>query len=140
MGAVSRSDLRRRLGPSAAVVGGVVAVLVILLVALVGRSSDSNDGAGGVAADGEAPGVSHVHGLGVDPGDGTLFAATHYGTFRILREGAAERVGDSLQDTMGFTVVGPNHFLGSGHPDVEGLQAGQPGLLGLIESTDGGAT
>jgi photosystem II stability/assembly factor-like uncharacterized protein len=41
---------------------------------------------------------------------------------------------------MGFTVVGPNHFLGSGHPDAEGLQAGQPPLLGLIESRDGGGT
>jgi len=41
---------------------------------------------------------------------------------------------------MGFTVVGKDHFLGSGHPDQAGLDAGQPSRLGLIESTDGGAT
>jgi hypothetical protein len=52
----------------------------------------------------------------------------------------AARVGDSFQDTMGFTVVGPDHFLGSGHPDVAGTREGLPGLLGLIESTDAGAT
>jgi photosystem II stability/assembly factor-like uncharacterized protein len=39
---------------------------------------------------------------------------------------------------MGFTVAGSNYFLGSGHPDVEGLQEGSPPLLGLIESKDGG--
>ena len=29
---------------------------------------------------------------------------------------SAERVGEGLQDTMGFSVVGPDHFLASGHP------------------------
>ncbi len=41
------------------------------------------------------------------------------------------------QDTMGFTVLGPRHFLGSGHPDAR-EQA--PSRLGLIESTDAGGT
>ncbi len=36
---------------------------------------------------------------------------------------------------MGFTVLGPNRFLGSGHPDAS---ANLPPLLGLIESKDGG--
>ncbi|SFB56529.1 hypothetical protein SAMN05216266_1205 [Amycolatopsis marina] len=39
---------------------------------------------------------------------------------------------------MGFTIVGQEHFLGSGHPDPE--EADQPNPLGLIESTDGGRT
>jgi photosystem II stability/assembly factor-like uncharacterized protein len=38
---------------------------------------------------------------------------------------------------MGFTVVGPNHFLGSGHP--ANLQEDPP-FLGLIESRDAGVT
>lgn len=38
---------------------------------------------------------------------------------------------------MGFTVTGPNTFLGSGHPD---LREKQPSRLGLIESTDAGNT
>jgi Neuraminidase (sialidase) len=86
------------------------------------------------------PGVSHVHGLGVNPGDGRVYVATHYGTFRLAGDGKAERVGESFQDTMGFTVAGSDRFLGSGHPDTEGFRRGQPPLLGLIESTDGGAT
>ena len=84
--------------------------------------------------------MAHVHGLGIDPADGQLRVATHYGTFRIPEEGPATRVGGSYQDTMGFTVIGPGHFFGSGHPEVQGIRDGQPGLLGLIESTDGGET
>ena len=83
-----------------------------------------------------APGLAHVHGLGVDPADGTLYAASHYGLFTVPTSGKAERVGDRMQDTMGFTIVGPNHFLGSGHPDPR--DEGKAPQLGLIESTDAG--
>jgi photosystem II stability/assembly factor-like uncharacterized protein len=38
---------------------------------------------------------------------------------------------------MGFTVVGPDHFLGSGHPDGRDQL---PPFLGLIESRDAGST
>jgi len=77
-----------------------------------------------------------VHGLGIDPADGALFIATHTGLFRSP-EGStsAVRVGSSSQDTMGFTVAGPGHFFGSGHPGAG--EAGPPNL-GLIESTDAG--
>lgn len=82
------------------------------------------------------PGPVHVHGLGVDPADGALFVATHTGLFRAAEgERRARRVAGRYQDTMGFTVVGPNHFLGSGHPD---LREDLPPFLGLIESVDGG--
>jgi hypothetical protein len=88
------------------------------------------------------PGPVHVHGLGIDPVDGSLFIATHSGTWRVADgENRAERVGDSHQDTMGFTVVGPRHFLGSGHPDLnEAREKGLPPHLGLIESNDAGKT
>ena len=79
--------------------------------------------------------MAHVHGLGVDPADGTLVAGTHFGTFRIS-DGQAEQVGPT-QDFMGFTVVGPRHYLASGHP---GAGQDAPSNLGLIESTDGGRT
>jgi photosystem II stability/assembly factor-like uncharacterized protein len=56
-------------------------------------------------------------------------------------ENEAERVGDRLQDTMGFTVAGSNRFLGSGHPDPRDIRDRRlPPLLGLIESTDAGKT
>ena len=88
----------------------------------------------------DAYGVSHVHGLGINPADGSLQVATHTGTFRIGDDGRVQRVGNTAQDTMGFTVVGPNRFLGSGHPDAAGFRQGKPSRLGLIESTDAGAT
>lgn len=84
-------------------------------------------------------GPVHVHGLGIDPADEALFVATHTGLFRVA-EGSrkAERVADRYQDTMGFSVVGPRRFLGSGHPDAQDQEL--PPLLGLIESTDAGET
>ena len=82
------------------------------------------------------PGIEHVHGLGVDPADGALYAATHFGLFRLPGDASQPtRVANRYQDTMGFTVVGANTFLGSGHPD---FREDHPPRLGLIESTDAG--
>lgn len=78
-----------------------------------------------------------MHGLGSDPADGTLYAATHFGVFAIEEDGSAERVADRWQDTMAFTVAGPGRFLASGHPD---LREDLPAHLGLIESTDAAQT
>ena len=80
--------------------------------------------------------LAHVHGLGINPADGDLYAASHYGVFRLPAGGAPEQIAGRSQDTMGFTIVGPDHFLGSGHPDPS--ESGQPPHLGLIESTDAG--
>jgi hypothetical protein len=114
------------------------AIGLIAGAALLWQSSDGEETFSGVpAAD---PGPVHVHGLGVNPGDGALFIATHTGLYRV-EEGArtAERVGGRYQDTMGFTIVGPNRFLGSGHPDInEAREENLPSQLGLIESTDSG--
>ena len=78
------------------------------------------------------PGFGHVHGLGLNPGDGLVYAATHHGVFR-LTPGGPERVADRYQDTMGFTITGPDEFLGSGHPDPR--EPGPP-RLGLVASSD----
>jgi hypothetical protein len=88
------------------------------------------------------PGPIHVHGLGINPADRALFIATHTGMYRVEEgEDNAERVTGRYQDTMGFTIVGPNRFLGSGHPDInEARTKGLPSLLGLIESRDAGQT
>ncbi|MGE4427163.1 MAG: F510_1955 family glycosylhydrolase [Solirubrobacteraceae bacterium] len=80
--------------------------------------------------------VSHIHGLGVNPADDALIVATHSGLFRAAPgQRRAVRLSELRQDTMGFTVVGADRFLGSGHPAVG---AGQPPVLGLIESDDAG--
>lgn len=82
------------------------------------------------------PGAVHVHGLGVNPADGALFIASHTGLFRAAPgERTARRVGDRFQDTMGFTVTGPDRFLGSGHPDGRDRL---PPFLGLIRTDDSG--
>ena len=89
----------------------------------------------------EDPGLVHVHGLGVNPADDRLYAATHTGVFRVERDGSAARVGDRYQDTMGFTVMGPDRFLASGHPDIRDdalRRPDRPPLLGLVESSDAG--
>ena len=63
--------------------------------------------------------------------------ATHTGLFRVdAASRKAVRVADRNQDTMGFSIVGPNRFIGSGHPDRR--ERNLPARLGLIESTDAG--
>jgi hypothetical protein len=108
---------------------GVVTALVVLIGAVVLASGGDEDTA--------AVEVAHVHGLGVDPQDDTLYAGTHYGLIRLPEQGEPTRVADRVQDFMGFTVVGPGRYLASGHPG-EGQDG--PSSLGLIESTDGGQT
>jgi hypothetical protein len=110
---------------------GLVAIAVVVVAAALWRVAGDDRTTTSTDA-----GPVHVHGLGVNPADGALFIATHTGLYRS-GEGASKsvRVGDNKQDTMGFTVAGPDRFLGSGHPD---FQQDLPPLLGLIESTDGG--
>lgn len=112
--------------------GGLVAVLAVLVVLLVVAGQRG----GGPSPVSDAPvELEHVHGLGVDPASGDLYAGSHYGLIRLPEQGQPTRVGGLVQDFMGFTVVGPGHFLASGHP---GEDQDGPSNLGLIESTDGG--
>lgn len=108
----------------------------LAVAALLSLNACSTGGPGPGTEDAGGDAMGHIHGLGVDPSDGALYAATHYGLFRIDDSGAS-RVADRWQDTMAFTVVGERHFLGSGHPD---LREDLPVHLGLIESLDAGET
>lgn len=83
-------------------------------------------------------GAEHVHGLGVNPANGATLIATHNGLWQVPQGATeAEQVGDSLDDFMGFTVIGSDSFLSSGHP---GPGSDLPPLLGLQRSIDGGST
>lgn len=113
------------------ILAGVTALMVgtlFVLQAIVGEDAPSA---------GDPVQLEHVHGLGVDPADGALYAGTHYGLIRITEDGTATRVADRVQDFMGFTVVGSEHYLASGHP---GADQDGPANLGLIESSDSGET
>jgi hypothetical protein len=112
-----------------------IAALALALAACGGGDDGARERAAPVVED---PGPVHVHGLGINPKDGALFIATHTGLFRAPPgEPTAARVAGRYQDTMGFTVVGPDRFLGSGHPDA---RERLPPFLGLIESRDAGRT
>ena len=135
--AVSRQSLRTRL-VGATVLAALLAVTGVVFLTQTAPGSDTVAAADGALPPAEfpEPGVVHVHGLGVDPADGQLYAATHSGLFRLPEDGSeATRVANRYQDTMGFTVVGPNTFLASGHPD---FREDNPPRLGLVESTDAG--
>lgn len=124
----------RRIAPAA-----MVSSLALLLVGCGGGGGEAApEQFTGVPLELQDPGAVHVHGLGYDLRRRVLYLATHTGMFE-LPDGAAtaRRIGDSHQDTMGFTLVGPNLFLGSGHPDA---REELPPHLGLIRSTDRGRT
>jgi hypothetical protein len=112
-----------------------VAIAALATALLLLGCGETNDQPSAPATSGD-PGVIHIHGLGRNPADDALFVATHTGLFRLgSSDRSAERVAGLYQDTMGFTVVGPDHFLGSGHP---GSIEHDPPFLGLIESRNAG--
>ena len=105
----------------------LAAALPLLLSACAGPDDGSGSGAEGTSA------FEHVHGLGTDPGDGSLRVATHDGLFTI-RDGRPRRVGEARHDLMGFTILGADTYLASGHP----ASADLPQPMGLVRSDDGG--
>ena len=110
--------------------------VVVLIVAGAAACGDNPGQGGSTRPLLEDLGPVHVHGLGVNPSDDALYIAAHTGLFR-LKEGQPRptRVAGRYQDTMGFAVIGPDRFLGSGHPDS---RENLPPFLGLIESRDSG--
>lgn len=121
----------RRLAP------GAIVASALLLAGCGGSSGDAApQGLAGAPLELEDPGAVHVHGLGYAVPRKTLYVATHTGLFELPESATTPtRIGDNRQDTMGFTLVGPSLFLGSGHPDA---RADLPPLLGLIRSNDRG--
>lgn len=120
------------------ILGGGIAVIVALAIGFVALVVSDDKATGPLRPlGGRDPGVGYVHDLGVDPKDGTLYAATRTGVFRIPTAGEATRVANRHQETMGFTVAGPGVFLGSGHPDT---REDLPDQLGLVQSKDSGQT
>jgi hypothetical protein len=112
-------------------------VLIVIAVAVAGCGSSDDDAApaGNDSLISDA-GPQHVNGLGINPGDGDLYIATHSGLWRAPEgEAKATRVGALHHDLMGFTIAGDNRFLSSGHPDA---REDLPPQIGLQRSDDGG--
>jgi hypothetical protein len=120
-----------------------LAVLTMVAAFAVGGCSDNGEESAGVSTSLSAErdaraSLEHIHGLGVDPRNRTLYVATHNGLYSAPDgQTRVEQVGESGQDIMGFSVVAPDRFIGSGHP---ALTQELPPHLGLIESRDGGRT
>ncbi len=90
---------------------------------------------GGDPPDSSNAEVSHVHGLGVLPGEDRVLIATHEGLVSFADDELAP-VGDVRSDLMGFTM-GAGRLYASGHP---AMGEDGPSALGLITSTDGGGS
>ncbi|RZU30807.1 F510_1955 family glycosylhydrolase [Blastococcus saxobsidens] len=107
-----------------------------VVVALAAGCSSSGSGptAAAPSADAGVLPSAHVHAVAIDPGDGALLLDTHEGLLEVGADGELAPTGPVI-DLMGFTVVGPDHYLASGHP---GLRVDLPQPVGLIETTDGG--
>jgi hypothetical protein len=124
--------IRKPVGTKAMIAALIVVAAVVGLVALVVKFVSGGE----TAAVRTGPGLGHVHALAVNPRDQSLLIARHTGLYRVgPGERSEKRVSERYQDTMGLTVVGPDRFLGSGHPD---LRDNLPHRLGLIQSRDGG--
>jgi hypothetical protein len=120
----------------------IAALTAALAASVLTACGESNEQTAAPAAEqpsSDTASLEHIHGLGVGPQNGTLYVATHYGLFEAPDgDQRLRRIGDSQQDIMGFSVVGEDRFIGSGHPDPN--DASSPPNLGLIESRDGGRT
>ncbi|MBC7594271.1 MAG: exo-alpha-sialidase [Kineosporiaceae bacterium] len=107
--------------------------MALLVAALLVSSCSSNNEAPSKPS---ATDFGHIHGIGLNPADNSVYVASHNGVFAIV-DGKGVLIANRRQDTMGFTIAGPNDFLASGHPDPA---SETPNPLGLIRSTDGART
>ena len=121
--------------PSKIAVALLAAAAVVLLTACgSGAAASAGAAAEPSTQTGGLPG-EHVHGVARDPGNGSVYLATHQGLFRYDK-GTSVRVGPNV-DFMGFSIAGPGRFYGSGHP---GEAVDLPAPVGLMESNDAGKT
>lgn len=112
-------------------------IFFVLVAALTALLAD-HGGLASAAPDGVVQ-FHHIHGLAVDPKDGSvLFVATHGGLLRVVQDRQWEWVGEARHDYMGFThhPLEQGTVFVSGHPQGGAL----PNPMGLLVSRDGGRT
>ena len=121
----------RRMSVTGRAATGAVVAAVVLLVA----ACSDDDSPAAETGEPRREAFDHIHGLGVV--DDLLYVASHKGLFTISSDGDAAVASEDDHDFMGFTVADTGELLASGHPNS---RRDLPGHLGLLESTDGGAT
>jgi hypothetical protein len=147
----TRDRDRDRHRPRGAVRVAAMTAAGLVLSACAGNGDMAPDGED--AAGATDPGLGHVHGLDVNPGEDAVYAATHTGVWRIptvpqvtgptatlTAAGQPTRIANRQQDTMGFTIAGRDDFYASGHPSLTEQPDLRPPLLGLVRSTDRATT
>ena len=70
-------------------------VVIVVLVVVVWATSRRDEQAVGASE------LSHAHGLGINPDDGQLYIATHYGVFPLDGD-EVRQISDQVHDFMGF--------------------------------------
>ena len=114
----------------------IAAISLALIGTLALSTACSEEGTASAPSSATAiPADTHIHGAVRDPADGTLLIATHHGLFKESGDGLTS-VGPVV-DLMGFALAPDGTYYASGHP---GMQSDLPQPLGLVQSTDGGAT
>ncbi|MBA3469508.1 MAG: hypothetical protein H0T53_07660 [Herpetosiphonaceae bacterium] len=112
-----------------------VLILGVGILFFMNRSPESTPEVATPAANSAAIEIPHIHGIGFS-GDGqTVVVAAHEGT-RTLTNGVWQIPAGPAHDYMGFTAS-DDGFYSSGHPAIG---SPLPNPLGLLKSTDGGAT
>ena len=127
-------SLRRAVGARLIRLATLAVALVALTACLGGDGEPPSPRVAEVLTQGE---FEHVHGLGVNPGNGAIFVATHSGVLRLAADETSPRPIDGQRhDLEGFMVLSEDVLVASGHPDPSHKAPG----LGLIISSDAGRT
>jgi len=117
----------------------MIALLVVGGATLLLLPQDENVGVGtgtSVSDLHQVEEITHAHGLAVDIVDPTkVYIATHHGLLQLKNEKELFRVGESMNDYMGFSPhpTEASTFFSSGHPS-------HGGNMGFLKTIDGGVT
>jgi hypothetical protein len=121
----------------------VLSLAAATAIAVTGCAAESGSDAGRPGPVEPAPGIGHVHGLGIDSLTGTIYLAAHGGVYEVPAPTSGETLGwgqltgpiaGRALDPMGFAMLDGTMFA-SGHPDPRDVDT-EPANLGLITSTD----
>ena len=125
-----RKSPRRKSGLPIIAIALIPVLIGVLFIWFRSASDPQKPAVGGAAIE-----FPHIHGIGFSSDGRTVSVAAHDGT-RLFRDGAWQVPAVPAHDYMGY-AASDDGFYSSGHPAPG---SGLPNPLGVIKSTDGGAT